>query len=501
MPRKRKRDTEPAAEQKAAAAAAEETREPVERGEIGEPWSTSVTTSSEIGEPELLPPPPPLPRATPTPPPLTSVLQVMVRFREGVTPERREAIHAASPGGQVQTIGGLDVDVVTVDSLGAMGAALAYYNAQDAEVEYAEADQPVQVALAPNDPYWAETWTNIPSPQKAQYGPRLINCKEAWDITLGTRNIAVAILDTGIDETHPELSSQIVATRNFSTATSAHDYYGHGTHVSGIVAAVVNNGAGIAGVAGRCALINAKCMNDSGGGSEAGVASAITWAADNGAAVISMSLQGFGNTATLQNAINYALARWVICVSIAGNTDVIPDGTISYPGGFQNVIMVASTDWNNQRSSFSVSSSKVWCAAPGSWIWSTWNTAVGSPFVKYAHDSGTSMAGPHVAGVVALMLSVNATMTLQQVLDAIAQTATDLGGAGRDNIFGYGLIHAQKCVQAALGASGTPSPSPTPTPSPTPANVQVTVEGSPQNARSENDLDVNPLNPLHLVGA
>jgi len=434
------------------------------------------------------------------PPPLVSVLRVLVKFKEGVAPEQRAKIHEDSPGGIVRPLPGIDVDMVEVETLTDMGRVIAYYEAYPELIEYVEADQPVAAALIPNDPFWTTAPGQVAVPQ---WGPAWIKAPAAWDVTKGVRSIRIAVCDSGIDESHPDLAGRVVASKGFLTGATADDN-GHGTFMAGVIGALTNNGSGMAGMVWNCELLNAKVLDANASGSISSVANGVIWAVDNGAWVINLSLVTTENNQTLAAAIAYAEKFWcVVCAATGNEGGGGSDGVINYPAGYDTVISVGGTNGDDHYSS-SNANPKVWVVAPAQNILSAWNRA-DSTFgggQKYYIASGTSQAAAHVSGVVALMLAVNATLSAAEIKAMLRDTAKDLGIAGRDNIFGYGIVQADKAVLRALagGASPTPSPTPTPTPTPGQANIQVSFSASTLNARSENDLDANPLNPLHLVG-
>ncbi|MDZ4228504.1 MAG: S8 family peptidase, partial [Candidatus Levybacteria bacterium] len=287
----------------------------------------------------------------------------------------------------------------------------------------------------------------------------------AWKITTGN-SVKVAILDTGIDQDHPELSPKIDLQRDFTGSGSVNDYYGHGTHVSGIVAATTNNGEGVAGTCPDCRLLNGKVLNNSGSGAYSWVAKGITWAADNGAKVINMSLGGSVPSKTLERAVNYAWNKNVVVVAAAGNSG---NPSKTYPAAYTSVIAVAATNNLDQKASFSSYGSWVSVAAPGENIFSTFPT---HPFYlqteygrseNYDFGSGTSMATPMTAGVVALIWSTNKYTTSTQVRNRLELTADKIAGTG--TYWSAGRVNAFNAVDDSYVL---PSPTLTPTPKPKP---------------------------------
>lgn len=238
-----------------------------------------------------------------------------------------------------------------------------------------------------------------------------IDAPEAWAKTTGDKKIVIAVLDSGIDQDHEDLRGKIVLNANFSpTPGSGHDdNIGHGTNIAGVIAATTNNGIGIAGIGRDCRLMNVKVFDDRGNSSTDLIAKGIRYATDHGAKVISMSFGVSDPNRNLLNAIRYAWEHNVVLVASAGN-----EGTsqVNYPAGYNDyVIAVAATDWDDNKAGMSNYGSWVDIAAPGMGIYATYpnhKTSHGKithPARHYGFTSGTSIAAPHVAGVVGLVLS------------------------------------------------------------------------------------------------
>ncbi|MEL4892422.1 S8 family serine peptidase [Xanthomonas protegens] len=355
--------------------------------------------------------------------------------------------------------------------------------AADPNVEYVEVDQRMTIALTPNDPRLGDQWafgtTNAG-----------INVRSAWDKASGD-GVVVAVIDTGITS-HPDLNANVLQGYDFiSDADSARDGNGrdsnpadegdwaaagecysgspasnsswHGTHVAGTIAAVTNNGTGVAGTAFKAKILPVRVLGKC-GGYTSDIADAITWASGGTvsgvptnttpAEVINMSLGGSGTcSSTYQNAINGAVSRGTTVVVAAGNSST--NVSSSVPANCNNVIAVAATTSSRAKASYSNYGAGIDISAPGSNILSTLNdgtTTPGNP--SYASYNGTSMATPHVAGVVALMQSVAPTaLTPAQVESTIKNTAASFSCSQG---CGAGLLDANAAVTAALngGSSG-----------------------------------------------
>jgi len=355
---------------------------------------------------------------------------VLVKFRAGVSQAEKGALHSQRGGVVRGTISGIDVEVVTVPAGRAESAAASY--AKDRRVRYAEVDHEASAVSSVNDYYFVKGY---------QWALTKIQAPQAWDLTTGCSTISIAVLDTGVDMSHPDLSGKVVGNVNYSSSGTVSDVYGHGTHVAGIAAAATNNGQGVAGLGYNSAILNVKVLGDDGAGTYSAVAYGIVWAADHGARVINMSLGGTSLSSTLQDAVNYAWGKGVVLVAAAGNNG---NGVPFYPAYFQNVIAVASTDSTDSLTPYSDRGDWVDVAAPGDSIWST------KPNNSYGSMSGTSMASPHVAGLAALVFTrvsdTNGNGFLNdEVRTCIQNNADNIGANG----IGGGRINAYKALQAA----------------------------------------------------
>lgn len=256
--------------------------------------------------------------------------------------------------------------------------------------------------------------------------------------------IRVAVIDTGIDYTHPDLSGQVKGGWDFvNNDSDPMDDYGHGTHVSGIIAAK-DDDVGVVGVAPNANLYALKTINSTGSGFIDDVVEALEWCMNNGIQAVNMSFGGMTGSPFLETACDKAYQAGIVLVASAGNggkTDGTGD-TVCYPAKYDSVIAVAATDSSDIRAGFSSTGSAIEIAAPGDCIYSTY------PFgVVYANRSGTSMAAPHVTGTVALMLAAG--IPASNVRSVLQNTADDLGTPGRDPWYGYGLVDADEAVLAA----------------------------------------------------
>ena len=266
--------------------------------------------------------------------------------------------------------------------------------------------------------------------------------------------VRVAIIDTGIDYTHPDLDGNYKGGYNFVSGNDKPmDDSGHGTHVAGIVAAE-DNGIGVVGVAPEASLYAVKVLDSSGSGTFSNVIAGIDWSVRNGMQIISMSLGANSGSTALQDAVDSAYNAGIVIVAAAGN-----DGnyagttdTVDYPARYDSVIAVAATDSSDSRAIWynsipitgSSTGPQVELSAPGASIYSTVPTgACGLCDPSgYRYLSGTSMATPHVTGTAALIIASNPELTNVEIRWLLRNTSRDLGLGGRDELYGFGLINA-----------------------------------------------------------
>lgn len=332
---------------------------------------------------------------------------------------------------------------------------------QQPEVLYVELNFVSEATFQPNDPIYNDP-TRV-------YAPQLIHAEAAWDVTTGNANVIVAIVDSGVNAGHEDLAGRIISCGGaicdfVNNDSDPSDDQGHGTHVGGIVAANINNSAGIAGIAPGVSLLPVKVLNAANSSDWATISAGIIFAADHGARVINLSLGGWSASDTLLSAIRYAAGKGALIVAAAGNAS---NDLPFYPAYYAETFAVSSTTRSDQLAATSNYGPAVDIAAPGEDIWSAyWTTA--TP-VAYASQSGTSMSAPHVSGLAALLFSGRPDLGPADARAIIQQSAVDLGAPGLDPYFGAGRID----VGAALVLSQnwtrfTPTPGPTATPTATP---------------------------------
>ena len=279
------------------------------------------------------------------------------------------------------------------------------------------------------------------------WGLKLLGIPPLWKETQG-EGIKVGVLDTGIALEHPDLQTAILEARDFTRSpSSAYDAQGHGTHVSGIIAAR-RNAHGIVGVAPEAKIIMAKVLNDEGAGSSQDIVAGIRWAVEAGADILSMSLGSPEPDEEIHQALLHAISKGIFVITAAGNEGPELD-TVGYPAGFPEMVAVGSIDRKKKLSRFSSRGRQVDIVAPGDQITSCY------PPRGYAVLSGTSMATPFVSGVVALAVAKHRKMggktplrTQQDLIEHLCRTSADAGLAGFDPLYGCGILDPAKLIKS-----------------------------------------------------
>lgn len=316
-----------------------------------------------------------------------------------------------------------------------------------ANIEYAERKELHRTFLTPNDLGPNTSNTSGTSPTNNQWSLHKIQAQQAWDISIGDANIIVAVTDDAFRMDHVDLVNKYVSPYDATTQTNNPAPCGsnngnHGTHVAGTVGAQTNNGIGVASIGFNVRVMPIKignCNNQLTHGFEG-----ILYAANNGAHVVNMSWGGGGYSNYGQNVCNYAWNQGTILVAAAGNNNA---STIFYPAGYNNVIAVASTTPTDAKSSFSQYGTWVNISAPGSNIRSTYATSS----TAYSSISGTSMASPHVAGLLGLMRSAAPSATNTALINCLYSGADNINAANPNFIgqLGVGRINAYNSMICA----------------------------------------------------
>jgi thermitase len=374
--------------------------------------------------------------------------EVIVKYAEGVSSADRAGLFDRT--GVVKTIGSVSGVGAKVVQVSGDPAAVAKRLNQSALVSYAEPNYILRTQATPNDPLFSQLYGLHNTGQTGGTNDADIDAPEGWDAAgLGafppSGGVKIGIVDTGIDQLHPDLSGKTVNCADSAGGVlvegTCEDDNMHGTHVAGTIAAKANNATGVAGVAFNANFAICKALRTAAGtGLTSDVANCINWTHTRGAKVISMSLGG-GPSTTLQNAVANAwkggAANGSVLVAAAGNDG---DSTVNYPAGYAQVVSVAATDHNDARASFSNANADVEVAAPGVSILST------IPAGQYARLSGTSMATPHASGVAGVLWQLFPGDTAAGIRSRLGAAVDDRGPAGRDPSFGFGRVNLCKAA-------------------------------------------------------
>ena len=364
--------------------------------------------------------------------------EILVKFKAGTPGSAKSALHRQNGSRVIETAGAIDVARVTAPRGRELGHARKY--GQSRWVEFAEPNYVASIStVTPSDPYF----------QSNQWDLQQIQAPAAWDITCGVDSVIVAVVDTGVDYTHPDLAERIVAGYDFRNGDSdPMDDHGHGTAVAGVIGASTDNGIGVAGVTWLPKIMPIKVASPSGSAAYYAIARGITYAADNGARVVNISMAGSMSSSTLTNAVDYAYQRRCLVVAASGNNAT---SIVYYPAGCPNALAVGASDQYDQLTSYSNYGSALDVVAPGS----AYTTTRGG---GYGGFGGTSSAAPHAAGVAALVTSVNSQLSAAEVANIVAASADDLETPGWDQHTGWGRVNAYNAVLSTPPSGGDVTP-------------------------------------------
>lgn len=377
---------------------------------------------------------------------------VVVRFERGAGPRVRAELARRGVRVRKSTYGdrGVVVAVPAGQDASQFAAALSLADG----VELAAPNGRIKPLWTPNDTLYPTQW-NLPA----------IQMPAAWDVERGSATTLVAVIDTGVQLDHPDLVANLDQSLDYDFASGddvPEDEQGHGTHVSGILAAVTNNSTGVAGISPGVRLAALKIMGAT-DGSVSDLVDAIYYAADIGADVVNMSvgepldITKPGDAAearAMQAAVDYARARDVVLVGAAGN-----DGSahVYYPAACDGVITVAATSRSNVVATYSNHGPQVDIAAPGGEFGypAVLANGINSTFFgsTYKYLTGTSMASPHVAAAAALLRSHEPAANAEEVTDSLLYSALDIGPVGLDEYSGHGLLRVANALAALEVAS------------------------------------------------
>ena len=357
--------------------------------------------------------------------------RVLVEPNPGVGTEDFKGLLRRNGGHSKGTIGSLRVHVVEVPvhAEEAVAAALAH----NPGIKFAEKDMLLApTATLANDPNYSGAW---------HLGT--LNAPVAWDSSRGD-GVTVAVLDTGVDASHPDLQGQLVPGWNtYDNDADTSPLCSHGTSVAGIVAAASNNAIGVTSIAWNTKIMPMRVVGPDCWASASALAGAMSWAADRGARVASMSFANVSGSSTVTSGANYMRSKGGVVFAAAGNT-----GGASSIAPNPAMMVVSATDPNDSLRSFSSYGDFVDLAAPGGGIWTTKS---GGGFGTFG---GTSSSTPVAAAVAALVIAANPSLTPDDIENVLASSSVDLGTPGKDSYFGDGRLDAAAAVAAAGSGSG-----------------------------------------------
>jgi thermitase len=362
--------------------------------------------------------------------------EVLVQWRADFPRAEVQRLLANEGAELIETIKPLRVDRLRVP-IGRELAIITRLNA-DPRVVFAEPNYFAQAAGVPNDPEYPQQW-NL----------ERVAAAAAWDATTGDPNLTVAVIDSGADLNHPDLRDRLVYGWDYvGNDFVPEDENGHGTHVAGIIGAITNNGIGVAGMSWHGKLLVYKVLDSKGDGPYANIASAIVSAQGSGARIINLSLGGTYFSQTLLNAVDSAYRTGILLVAATGN-----DGTnsVRYPAAYSQTVAVGATTAQDQYAPYSNFGPEVDLAAPGGQAGApVYSTLPGGYGFRY----GTSMATPHVSGLAVLIWAIAPSLSRDEVLQILKDTADKVGAypyvGGRNDYLGYGRVNAARAVcQAA----------------------------------------------------
>lgn len=367
----------------------------------------------------------------------TAAKTVLVKFRSQVGTAAADKALARAGLIRLRTISGIDTVVARAASPLAARRAVATLRSVQS-VSYAEQDSLAHAVLTPNDPFYS--FNGLVS---GLWPYTLTHLDSAWDYASGSPAVTVAVLDTGVDPSQPDLSGSVLTGYNaFNGGTNTADDFGHGTEVASVVAAHTNNGIGAAGVCDGCTIYPVKVLDANGSGPWDVVAAGVTNAANSGVRVINLSLAGTFGSLTLQSAISYAESKGIIVVAAAGNAYSNDPNTCNvqcggYPAAYPGVLSVAASDYYDNLYAFSNHGTWVQVAAPGCAQVPVFQRDSSGALVRdgsgmpipngYGGECGTSMASPFTAGLAALALSGDSLASGAQIQAAIESSATLTG--------------------------------------------------------------------------
>jgi subtilisin family serine protease/flagellar hook assembly protein FlgD len=349
--------------------------------------------------------------------------ELVIKFRDGVTKEEKQELFESHQLKEHSFIAETNLSLVEVHestpNLEALATSLSSYP----QIEYVEPNFRVKHNYVPKDSYFSKQWYL-----------NKIEAPKAWDMTKGSADITVAVIDGGVQLDHPDLKGKLVKPYNAANSKKPYKADTHGTHVAGIIAASLNN-KGTVGIAPNVKIMPINVFTGD-YADQYSVVRAINYAVNNKANVINLSLGGYEFSYSMQDAIEIAHAKGVTLVAAAGNSKT---SELPYPANYDKVLAVSATNRYDKITAFS-NYGGIGFSAPGEGIYSTISGS------SYKSFDGTSMASPIVTGIIALMLSKNPLLTPNNVKTILEKSSIDLGAKGWDHYYGGGRVNAYRAL-------------------------------------------------------
>lgn len=359
----------------------------------------------------------------------------IVVFNESVTEDRKEQIINRVKGVKLKQLYSLNTTVIQISEVDARNLVI------NNEIIRIDNDDVVSISGKAKP---SPTPIPIQPEQTIPWGIQTIEAPALYQSSF-PNSVKVGIIDTGIDMSHPDLKANIKGGVNtISAKINFNDDNGHGTHVAGVIGGI-NNNIGIVGVAPNINIYAIKALDNQGIGYVSDIIEGLNWCVNNGINIVNMSFNLNTDNKSLYSAISNANKCGLILVAAVGNNE---GKIVSYPAAYSEVISVGAVDIYKNIASFS-STGKVDVVAPGVDIYSSYKGGT------YSLLSGTSMAAPHVTGIAALLLATpekcdinrNGIVSPEEVKNRLESTCIDLGGIGKDDIFGAGLVNALNAIK------------------------------------------------------
>jgi subtilisin family serine protease len=367
--------------------------------------------------------------------------ELLLRFKPGVSWRSGEKVLKDFGLDVLEEIPQIKVFVVSVpeNALQRVKSALM----RNPMVDFVEENAWVSPQVVPNDYYFSFQW---------HLGK--IGAPDAWGISVGSSNVTVAVLDSGVDPSHPDLAGKLLSGWNFYNGNGdTSDVTGHGTAVAGVAAAATNNTVGVAGVGWNCLILPVRVTDENGYASYSLLSKGFVYAADRGARVAVVSFQIFNGSA-LTSAAKYFMDKGGLVFAAGGNTGQFENYT-------DNPYIISVSGTTSDDKSWGSYGPYIDLSAPCSAIYTTIKGG------GYGNVGGTSFSAPIAAGVAALIFSVNPSLTPSQVEQILEATTVDLGDPGYDIYYGWGRVDAYAALKMASGVSPPP-------PDTNPPSVKIT---------------------------